>query len=46
MYTGYLSILWVGVRKKTHYKYVCVVQSVVQEDGDIVVVGLKKKMQF
>lgn len=30
-----------GPRNKTHFKYVCVVQSVDDEDGEIVVMGLK-----
>jgi len=32
-----------GLKKKTHYKNVCVVQSVDQDDGNILVMCLKKK---
>jgi len=35
-----------GPRNKTHFKYVCVVQSVDDEDGEIVVMGLKKTDDF
>lgn len=35
-----------GVRKKTHYKHVCVVESVDQVNRDIVVMGLKKNDSF
>jgi hypothetical protein len=32
-----------GARKKTHYKYVCCVQNVDDEDGDVLVQGFKKE---